>query len=70
MNIQEDEFEYRFVLKITKSCIFSIEKFERHGNQLLVTETVNLNHREIYHLYKNRYYIAKKCERVESNYDV
>ena len=31
---------------------------------------VNLNHCEFPHLYKNRYYVANKCETIESNYDV
>ena len=37
------------------SCVFSLKKFELHGNQFILTEIVNLNHREIHHLYKNRY---------------
>ena len=36
------------------SCVFSLKKFELHGNQFILTEIVNLNHREIQHLYKNR----------------
>ena len=44
------------------SCMFSLNKFELHGNQFILTEIVNLNHREIPHLYKNRYYVANKCE--------
>ena len=52
------------------SCVFSIKKFELHGNQFILTEIVNLNHRKIHHLYKNRYYVANKCEIKESNYDV
>ena len=52
------------------SCVFSIEKIELHGNQIVLTEIVNPNHREIHHLYKNRYYVANKCEILESNYDV
>ena len=52
------------------SCVFSLKKFELHGNQFILTEIVNLNHREIYHLYKNRYYVANKCEIIESNYNV
>ena len=52
------------------SCVFSIKKFELHGNQFILTENVNLNHRESHHLYKNRYYVANKCEIIESNYDV
>ena len=52
------------------SCVFSIKKFELHGNQFILTEIVNLNHREFHHLYKNRYYVANKCEKIESNYIV
>ena len=36
-------------------CVFSIEKFELHGNHIILTEIVNFNHREVNHLYKNRY---------------
>ena len=52
------------------SCVFSLKKFELHDNQFVLTEIVNLNHLEIHHLYKNRYYVAKKCEIIESNYNV
>ena len=52
------------------SCVNSIKKFELHGNQFILTEIVNLNHRQIHHLYKNRYYVANKCGTIESNYDV
>ena len=52
------------------SCVFSPKNFELHGNQFILTEYVNLNHREIYHLYKNRHYFANKCEIIESNYNV
>ena len=57
---------FRFANK--NSCVFSIKKFELHGNQLILTEIFNLNHREIHHLYKNRYYVANKCKTIESNY--
>ena len=53
-----------------KSCVSSNKKFELHGSQFTITEIVNLNHREIHHLYKNRYYFANKCENIKSNYDV
>ena len=52
------------------SCVFSLKKFELHGNHVILTEIVNLNHLEIHHLYKNRYYVANKCEIIESNYNV
>ena len=52
------------------SCVFSHKKVELHGNQFILTEIVNLNHREIHHPYKNRYYVANKCEIIESNYNV
>ena len=51
-------------------CVFSIKMFELHGNEFILTEIVNLDHREIHHLYKNRYYVANKCEIIESNYNV
>ena len=53
-----------------KSCENSIKKFELHGNQFILTETVNLHQREIHHLYKNRSYVANKCKIFESKYDV
>ena len=52
------------------SCVFSLKKFELHGNQFILTETVKLNHRENHHLYKNRFNLANKCEIIESNYNV
>ena len=52
------------------SCVFSLKKFQLHGNHIILTEIVKLNHREIHHLYKNRYYVANKCEIIESNYNV
>ena len=52
------------------SCVFSLKKFELHGNQFILTEIVNINHREIHHLYKNRHYVANKCEIIVSNYNV
>ena len=61
-------FSFRF--GNNNSCVFSIKKFELHGNQIVLTEIVNLNHREIHHLYKNGYYVANKCEIIERNYDV
>ena len=52
------------------SCIFSINNFQQHDNQCIPTKIVNLNHREIHHLQKNRFYVANKCEIFENNYDV
>ena len=52
------------------SCVFSLIMLELHGNQFILTEIVNFNHREIHYLYKNRYYVANKCEIIESNYNV
>ena len=52
------------------SCVFSLEKFELHGNHIILTEIVNINHRKVHHLYTNRYYIANKCEIIASNYKV
>ena len=52
------------------SCVFSTKKFELHGNQFFLREIVNLNHREIHHLCRNRNYVANQCEIIESNYNV
>ena len=49
-----------FRFAIDNSCVFSLKRFELHGNQFILMEIVNLNHREIHHLYKNRYYVANK----------
>ena len=49
-----------FQLGNNNSCVFSVKKFELHTNQFILTEIVNLNHREFHHLYKNRYYVANK----------
>ena len=59
---------FRFVNN--NSCVFSLKKSEIQGNQFILTEIVNLNYREIRHLYKNRYYVANNCEIIESNYNV
>ena len=67
MNIQTQNFIYRSVLK-TRSCMFSIKKIELHGNDIILTKIINLNHRDLYHLYKKRYYIAYKCEITERNF--
>ena len=32
------------------SCVFSIKKFELHVNQFILTEIVNLNHRDLHYL--------------------
>ena len=38
--------------------------------QFIPTEFVNLNLREIDHLYNNRLYVANKSQMTENNYDV
>ena len=52
------------------SCVFSIQKFGLRGNQLILTEVFNFNYCESHHLYKNRSYLANKCESNWTNYDV
>ena len=51
-------------------CVFSIKKFEHYGDQLILTEVVNLGYREIKHLYKNRFFVAYKCDIFDCNYNV
>ena len=43
-----------FRFEKNKTCVFSIKKFEHNGDQIILTEVVNLDDREIKHLYKNR----------------
>ena len=59
-----------FGFEKNKTCVFSIKRFQLHGDQFILTEVVNLGYREIKHLYKNRLFVAHKCENFESNYDV
>ena len=59
-----------FRLRNNILCVFSIKKFELQGNQFILAEIVNLDHREIHQFYKNRYYVANRSEFFESNYDV
>ena len=51
-----------FWFENNKTCVFSIKKFEHYGDQFILTEVVNLGYREIKHLYKNRYFVAYKCD--------
>ena len=53
-----------------KKCCFSLKKFAKQGDQFILTDIVNLSHSELYYVYKNRYFIASKCEIFQSNYDV
>ena len=58
-----------FQFQNNNSCVFSIKKIELHGYQFELTEVVNIYHLEIYHPHKNQFYVAKKCDKNESNYD-
>ena len=59
-----------FRFEKNKTCVFSIKKFEHYGDQFILTEVVNLGYREIKHLYKNRFFVACKCDIFQSKYDV
>ena len=59
-----------FLFQKNNTCVFSIKKFEHYGDQFILTEVVNLGYREIKHLYKNRFFVAYKCDIFQSNYDV
>ena len=59
-----------FRFQNNKTCVFSIKKFEQFGDQFILTEVVNLSYREIKHLYKNRFFVAYKCDIFERNYNV
>ena len=64
---RQTRLSFRF--KKNKTCVFSIKKFEYYGDQFILTEVVNLSYREIKHLYKNRFFVAYKCDIFESNYN-
>ena len=51
-----------------KTCDFSIKKFEHYGDQFILTEVVNLSIRKVKHLYKNRFFVASKCDNFERTY--
>ena len=59
-----------FRFETNNTCVFSIKQFEQYGDQFILTEVVNLGYREINHLYKNRFFVAYKCNIFQSNYDV
>ena len=59
-----------FRFEKNKTSVFSIKKFEHYGDQFIPTGVVNLGYREIKHLYKNRFFVAYKCDIFESNYNV
>ena len=59
-----------FWFEKNKTCVFSINKFEKNGDQFILTEVVNLSYREIKHLNKNRSFVAYKFDIFESNYNV
>ena len=50
------------------ACGLSNKKIDLHRYQFLLTEIVNRC--EFHHLYQNRYYVADKREKIDSNYDV
>ena len=59
-----------FRFEKNKTRVFSIKKFEHYGDQFILTEVVNLCYRVIKHLYKNRDFVAYKCDNFESKYNV
>ena len=59
-----------FRFEKNNTWVFSIKMFEQYGDQFILTEVVNLDYREIKHLYKNRYFVAYKCDIFQSNYNV
>ena len=51
-----------FRFEKNKTCVFSIKKFEHYGDQIILTEVVNLGYLEIKHLYKNRFLLPTSVE--------
>ena len=64
------QFWLSFRFENNKTCVFSIKQFEHYGDQFILTEVVNLGSREIKQFYKNRLFVAYKCDIFESNYNV
>ena len=42
-------------------CVFSIQNFEIHGDQLILSKTENINHHKIYSIYRNLYLFGYWC---------
>ena len=59
-----------FLFEKNKTCVFCIKKFEHYGDQLILTEVVNLGYREIKHLYRHRFSVAYMCDIFGSNYNL
>ena len=68
--IERPNRHFRLTFPFGNSSVFSIKKFELHENEIILTKNVNLNRREIHLFYNNRCYVANKCEKINSNYDV
>ena len=58
------EIHLSLLFGTNKYCVSSIKKSELHGNPFLLTEMVKLNCREIHHLYRNRYYVARNLNHI------
>ena len=59
-----------FRFEQNKKCVFSIKKFVRHGDKLILAEIWNIIHHQLYSLYKNRYLIGYKCGFYENKNDI
>ena len=70
IDLLNGQIRLSFHFEENKTCVFSIKKFEQYGDQFILTEVVNLGYLEIKHLYKNRFFVAYKCNIFQSNYDV
>ena len=64
------QIQLSFQFEKNKTYVSYIKKFEHYGDGFILTEFVNLGYREIKHLYKNRFFVAYKCDIFESNYNV
>ena len=51
-----------FRFEKNKTCVFSITKLEQYGDQFILTEVVKLSYLQSKHLYKNRFFVAYKCD--------
>ena len=61
LNVHRDKIVYLSNLEKQFLRLFH-QKIELNGIQIILTEIGNFNRREILQVYKNRYYVAKKCQ--------
>ena len=60
------KFGLSFRVEKDKTCVFSIKKLEHYGDQFFHIEVVKLGYGQIKNFFKNRVFVADKCNIFES----